>query len=282
LIFHDTGKTEQVWLYCYNINSRNKRAELRFGVNQDVERLYQRASGLIFELDEQDNITIVDVTARVRGNFAANAEKVTKRFYDARAGMKKTLSVMAISLLATTVWLFAPQPAVAASQQESEGNMQSTPAYADGDAWKNNRIYLGAGFGFERAAWTQNNAGVASTWFAVGGTADFALTKFLSVEIMLGLDMDLEGKSNISVLPFMPIMAKLGRRFAKIELSADAGYTTCAGFSVGGTFGIKAGRGILFAKIHAIPVGSPPSGYSFDNSVAGFLGYKVGVGGKRK
>ena len=83
LIFYNTGRTEQVWLYCYNLNSQNRKAELRHGINQDVERLYQRASGLIFELDEQDNITIVDVTARVRGNFAANAEKVTKRFYDA-------------------------------------------------------------------------------------------------------------------------------------------------------------------------------------------------------
>jgi hypothetical protein len=83
LIFYDEKNSEQVWLYCYTLTSQNKKAELRFSIGQDVERLYQRASGLIFELDEQDNITIVDVTARVRGNFAANAERVTKRFYDA-------------------------------------------------------------------------------------------------------------------------------------------------------------------------------------------------------
>jgi hypothetical protein len=83
LIFYDEKKSEQVWLYCYTLTSQNKKAELRFSIGQDVERLYQRASGLIFELDEQDNITIIDVTARVRGNFAANAERVTKRFYDA-------------------------------------------------------------------------------------------------------------------------------------------------------------------------------------------------------
>lgn len=83
LIFYDNAKKEQVWLYCYNLNQQKKKAELRFNIGQSVERLYQRASGLIFELDEQDNITIVDVTARVRNNFAANAERVTRRFYDA-------------------------------------------------------------------------------------------------------------------------------------------------------------------------------------------------------
>ena len=83
LIFYNAGKTEQVWLYCYNQNSQNKKADIRYSIDQDVERLYQRASGLIFELDEQDSNTIIDVVARVRGNFAVNAEKVTKRFYDA-------------------------------------------------------------------------------------------------------------------------------------------------------------------------------------------------------
>lgn len=83
LIFYDNAKKEQVWLYCYTLNQQKKKAELRFNIGQNVERLYQRASGLIFELDEQDNITIVDVTARVRNNFAANAERVTRRFYDA-------------------------------------------------------------------------------------------------------------------------------------------------------------------------------------------------------
>jgi hypothetical protein len=82
LIFYNANKNEQIWLYCYNSNSQNKKAEIRFSVGQDVERLYQRASGLFFSLDEQDNITIIDVTNRVRDNFAANAKKVD-RFYNA-------------------------------------------------------------------------------------------------------------------------------------------------------------------------------------------------------
>ena len=196
--------------------------------------------------------------------------------------MKKSLLVLAVSLFVTTCGLFTPQSAAAAEQQNTRENTQSARSDADDNAWKNKRVYLGGGFGFERAAWTKNDAKETSVWFAVGGTADFALTNFFSVEVMLGLDMDIEGKSNISVLPFMPIMAKLEHRFANMELSADAGYTTCAGFSVGGTFGVKAGSGILFIKLLAIPVGSPPSGYSFDNSVAGFIGYKIGLGSRRK
>ena len=195
---------------------------------------------------------------------------------------RSSLLFLAISLFAAAGGLSVPKTAAAASQQEPQVNIKASRADADSDDWKNKRVYLGGGFGFERAAWTNNDAKIASTWFAVGATADFPLTRFFSVEVMLGLDMDIEGKSNITVLPFMPIMAKLGYRFEKIEISADAGYTTCAGFSIGGTFGVKAGRGILFAKLHVIPVGSPPSGYSFDNSAAGFLGYKIGIGNKRK
>lgn len=82
IIFRDDSAKEQIWLYCYTLNGLNKKSEVRYNNSQDAERLYQRAAGLIFELDEQDNITIVDVTARVRGNFGANAERVTKKFYD--------------------------------------------------------------------------------------------------------------------------------------------------------------------------------------------------------
>ena len=37
---------------------------------------------MFFSLDEEDNITIIDVTARVRSNFTQNAERITKRFYN--------------------------------------------------------------------------------------------------------------------------------------------------------------------------------------------------------
>ena len=49
---------------------------------QEPELLYQKTSGLFFTLDEEENITIVDVTSRVRENFQQNREKVTKKFYE--------------------------------------------------------------------------------------------------------------------------------------------------------------------------------------------------------
>lgn len=81
LIFVDKARKEQLWLYRYSIDSRPKRSEIRYNNSQDIERLYQRASGMVFELDEQDNITIIDVVARVKSNLSVNAERVTKRFY---------------------------------------------------------------------------------------------------------------------------------------------------------------------------------------------------------
>lgn len=82
LIFTDRRHGAQLWTHSYKGDTRLHRTEVRFNIGQDVEKLYQRASGLIFDLDEENNITIIDVTRRVRENFAANAEKLTKKFYE--------------------------------------------------------------------------------------------------------------------------------------------------------------------------------------------------------
>lgn len=82
VIFTDNAKSRQVWLYGYKLGTLNKKAECEYRPGQDPQALYERASGLFFTLDEEDNITIVDVTSRVRANFTQNAERVTKRFYD--------------------------------------------------------------------------------------------------------------------------------------------------------------------------------------------------------
>ncbi|MCH5152542.1 MAG: Eco57I restriction-modification methylase domain-containing protein [Clostridiales bacterium] len=86
LIFTNKVKTQQVWLYSYNIGGKAKKTEIVYNTSQDPERLYEKAAGLIFDLDEEDKITILDVTNRVNANFAVNAEQVTKKFYD---GFKK-------------------------------------------------------------------------------------------------------------------------------------------------------------------------------------------------
>ena len=83
IIFFDTKKTEQIWqLVVRQSGKPTKVTETRYNTKQDPELLFQRAAGIFFELDEEEHITIVDVTKRVSENFHQNNEKVTKQFYD--------------------------------------------------------------------------------------------------------------------------------------------------------------------------------------------------------
>lgn len=87
LLFTDKNNTEQVWQFVLRLPNRPpKFVETRWQRGQDVELLYQKVRGLLFDLDEEGDITIVDVMARVQGAAGANADKVTKKFYD---GFKK-------------------------------------------------------------------------------------------------------------------------------------------------------------------------------------------------
>jgi hypothetical protein len=83
IIFFDTKKTEQIWqLVVRQSGKPTKVTETRWHINQDPELLYQRAAGIFFELDEEEHITIIDVTKRIADNFNQNNERVTKQFYD--------------------------------------------------------------------------------------------------------------------------------------------------------------------------------------------------------
>jgi hypothetical protein len=83
IIFDDGQRKEQIWqLTVRRISKPIRITETRYNISQEPELLYERASGLFFELDEEDKITIVDVTKRVAENFQVNAEKVTKQFYE--------------------------------------------------------------------------------------------------------------------------------------------------------------------------------------------------------
>lgn len=86
IIFCDHRKSEQVWVYSYTFNGKSRKTEVIYNTSQDTERLYERASGLFFSIDEQENITIFDVTQRMSDSFAVNSEKVTKKFFE---GFKK-------------------------------------------------------------------------------------------------------------------------------------------------------------------------------------------------
>ena len=62
LIFTDAKKQEQIWqLVVRQSGKPTKVTETRYQISQDPELLYQRASGLFFELDEEEHITIIDV-----------------------------------------------------------------------------------------------------------------------------------------------------------------------------------------------------------------------------
>lgn len=83
IIYIDGQKKEQIWQLVVRQSGKPiKVTETRYNSSQDPELLYQRTSGIFFELNEEDKITIVDVTSRVTENFQQNNERVTKKFYD--------------------------------------------------------------------------------------------------------------------------------------------------------------------------------------------------------
>lgn len=83
IIYIDSAKKKQVWQYAVRQTGKPiKVTDISYDISQDPERLFQRTSGLIFTLDEEDKITIVDVKQRVSENFQQNNEKVTKYFYE--------------------------------------------------------------------------------------------------------------------------------------------------------------------------------------------------------
>ena len=83
IIYTDSAQKEQLWqLAVRQWGKPVKVTETRYKSGQSPELLYQRAGGLFFTLDEEEKITIVDVTNRVAKNFQQNNEKVTKKFYE--------------------------------------------------------------------------------------------------------------------------------------------------------------------------------------------------------
>jgi hypothetical protein len=83
IIFQDQDQKTQLWQWVLREPGKPPQiSESYWYRGQEPELLYQKTSGLFFTLDEEENITIVDVTSRVRENFQQNREKVTKKFYD--------------------------------------------------------------------------------------------------------------------------------------------------------------------------------------------------------
>ena len=81
IIYTDAEKTTQIW-QCVKREPGKPLAcpEHRYDSEQSGEALVQKLEKIAFSLEEEENLTLVDVTGRVRAAF--DVERVTKKFYD--------------------------------------------------------------------------------------------------------------------------------------------------------------------------------------------------------
>ena len=87
IIYTYSNKRQQIWqLVVKELDKPAVVRETLYFSTQEPELLFQKLQHLFFSIDEEDNITVVDVTGRVRTGFNTNADKITKKFYD---GFKK-------------------------------------------------------------------------------------------------------------------------------------------------------------------------------------------------
>ena len=225
------------------------------------------------------NAVIIDLLTRVQ------AVGRSVDYQDINDGMRamETLSVVLTSSTAQT------------GQRQQEQDQQGRPARTREpaqydpvkDAWKNKWVYLGGGLGIgsynntynhynsNTGKWENNGEEYTDLLFAAGFVAELALLPFLSMELDLAI-----GGNDLGVVPVIPILAKLGGRIAKVELSFDIGYMIGLGFTLGGTFGFKAGPGVLFAKFLTVPNANGID-ENITSALVGFVGYKAGLGNKK-
>ena len=81
IIYTDAEQTTQIWQWVKREPGKPLACrEHRYHSEQSGESLIQKLETIAFSLDEEENITLTDVTGRVRAAF--DVERVTKRFYD--------------------------------------------------------------------------------------------------------------------------------------------------------------------------------------------------------
>jgi len=209
--------------------------------------------------------------------------------------LKSRYSATVNSNDATIASLLGTTPAVGSSSSSRSDRSSSSsrdtrsdspPAPADLDTWRNKWIYLGGtsgvGIYFDSALGDEYNDEDFSSGAlpVLGFLSEFSLLPFLSLEVDLDIGLGPPG------FIFSPtLLAKFGYRFPRIELFFDVGYTMVSGGIfvlapiIGGTFGVKVGPGILFAKYHGTLTPLSISGSSIGKIS---LGYKVGVVNKKK
>lgn len=82
IIFTDGARTTQKWLWVKRELGRPlaRRTHEYNLQHQSGDSLIQKLEAIAFSLDEEDDLTLVEVTSRVRATF--NVERATKKFYD--------------------------------------------------------------------------------------------------------------------------------------------------------------------------------------------------------
>ena len=83
IIFCDLSQKHQIWQLV--IREQGKPTAVRethYYAHQEPELLFQKLKGLFFSIDDEEKISIVDVKSLIQEQFNANAEKVTRQFYD--------------------------------------------------------------------------------------------------------------------------------------------------------------------------------------------------------
>jgi hypothetical protein len=74
---------KQIWqIAVKELNKPIQYKEVQHHNHQEPQVLIEKLRGIFFSLEEEENISLIDVTNRVNENFNANTEKTTKKFYD--------------------------------------------------------------------------------------------------------------------------------------------------------------------------------------------------------
>jgi hypothetical protein len=100
LVFTDKNKTIQYWQLPLREGGKMKRVvSFAWRAGQDAEGLYQKFRNIVFILDEEENITLLDVKERVTMSLSANSEKLPGSF------MPNLPNSMTLSLPLSRAWM---------------------------------------------------------------------------------------------------------------------------------------------------------------------------------
>lgn len=81
IIYIDADQTEQVWQWVKReIGKPIACRQHRFNKSQSGTALIQKLEAIAFSLEEEESLTVVEVTSRTRRGF--DVDRVTKKFYD--------------------------------------------------------------------------------------------------------------------------------------------------------------------------------------------------------